>query len=140
MGTLRRNLDALRATNGELADRVSACRLSDAVRVEPTPAGACSVRVGDRLEASAVDPEREGAKTIDGLREPIGVERIGIQGRQTNVLGRPNRTLAALAVPIANCCAAPTTEASRLSKQVATFGAREDPGAVDRPKETLCLR
>ncbi len=61
MGTLERNLEALRRRDAALAARIGSCRPSAAVRVEPAVSGAPTLVVDDRLEASAVDPVADAA-------------------------------------------------------------------------------
>jgi spore maturation protein CgeB len=89
MNDLDRNLDALRGRQPELAERLARSAARADVEARRARTGAFTLAVEGRLEASAEDPEAEGAHLAAHFRaraEEVGAERLVVFGLGVHTL------------------------------------------------------
>lgn len=94
MGPLERNLEAIRATSPALVSRLDTCARSPEANAVRAASGAYTLRVGERLEASAQDPEAEGRSLADLFIERAscaGATRMVVFGLGVHTLSHLDR-------------------------------------------------
>lgn len=89
MTILDQNLEALRTRNPLLAEEIARCEPGARAVIESAESGAPTLRVGESLEASAVDPEadaREAAENFRTRTHAAGARRLVIFGLGVHTL------------------------------------------------------